>query len=90
VRDLLTGSKKIAGLAELGEVGVKLLQLPKGRLWQVTLVVNKERPNLSYTCILPAAVSLAKDAKDKMVFARLEAKVAGDHAHWLVTEIQVI
>lgn len=81
MRELLTGSKKIAGLVELGEVDAKLLQLPMGKLWQVTLVVSKERPNLSYTCILPAAVGLAKVAKDKMVFARLEAKVAGDHAH---------
>jgi hypothetical protein len=90
VRNLLTTTKKIAGLGELGEMGAKLLQLPKGRLWQVTLVVNGERPNLSYTCILPAALGLAKDAKDKIVFAQLEAKVAADHAHWLVTEIQVI
>lgn len=81
MRDLLTGSKKIAGLVELGEVDAKPLQLPMGKLWQVTLVVSKERPNLSYACILPAAVGLAKDAKDKMVFAQLEAKVAGDHAH---------
>jgi hypothetical protein len=90
VRDLLTSTKKIAELGGLGEVGAKFLQLPKGKLWQVTLIVNSERPNLSYTCILPESIGLLKSSKDKMVFAQLDAKVAGDHAHWLVTEIQLI
>ena len=90
VRDLLTSTKKIAELGGLGEVGAKLLQLPKGKLWQVTLIVNSERPNLSYTCILPEGIGLSKNSKNKMVFAQLEARVAGDHAHWLITEIDLI
>lgn len=71
-------------------MGAKLLLLPKGKLWQVTLTVNSERPNLSYTCILPEGLGLSKNLKDKMVFAQLQARVAGDHAHWLITEIQRI
>ena len=35
-------------------------------------------------------LGLARDAKNKMVFAQLEARIAGPHAVWLVTEIQLI
>jgi hypothetical protein len=90
VCELLTSTKKTGELDKLGGVGTKLLQLPKGKLWQVTLVVNSERPNLTYTCILPANLGLPKESKNKMVFAQMEAKTAGDHALWLITEIQLI
>jgi hypothetical protein len=76
-RELLTDTKKTDRLNALGDIGAKLLKLPKGVLWQLTLVVNSERPNLTYTCILPARLGLPKDAKNKMVFAHIEAKVAG-------------
>jgi hypothetical protein len=90
VGNLLTSTKKTDELGKLGGVGAKLLQLPKGKLWQITLIVNSVRPNLSYTCVLPENLALPKDAKSKMVFAELAAKVAGDHAYWLITEIQLI
>jgi hypothetical protein len=90
VRELLTDTKKTDRLNTLGDVGAKLLRLPKGDLWQLTLVVNSERPNLTYTSILPARLGLSKDAKNKMVFAQIEAKVAGAYAIWLVTEIQLV
>jgi hypothetical protein len=89
-RELLTDTKKTDRLNALGDIGAKLLKLPKGDLWQLTLVVNSERPNLTYTCILPARLGLPKDAKNKMVFAHIEAKVAGAYAIWLVTEIQLV
>jgi hypothetical protein len=90
VRELLTDTKKTDRLNALGDVGAKLLKLPKGDLWQLTLVVNSERPNLTYTCILPARLGLSKDAKNKMVFAQIEAKVVGAYAIWLITEIQLV
>ena len=77
VRELLTDTKKTDRLNALGDVGAKLLKLPKGDLWQLTLVVNSERPNLTYTCILPARLGLPRNAKNKMVFAQIEAKVVG-------------
>jgi hypothetical protein len=90
VRELLTDTKKTDRLKALCDLGTKLLRLPKGHLWQLTLVVNSERPNLTYTCILPARLGLPKDAKNKMVFAQIEAKVVGEYAIWLVTEIQLV
>ena len=90
VRELLTDTKKIDRLNALGDVGAKLLKLPKGDLWQLTLVANSERPNLTYTCILPARLGLPKNAKNKMVFARIEARVVGAYAIWLVAEIQLV
>jgi hypothetical protein len=90
VRELLTDTKKTDGLTALGDVGAKLLRLPKGDLWQLTLVVNRERPNLTYTCILPARLGLPKNAKNKMVFAQIEARVIGAYAIWLVNEIQLV
>jgi hypothetical protein len=47
VREISRGTKRTAELDLLGGVGAKLFNLPKGKLWQVTLVVNSERPNLS-------------------------------------------
>ncbi len=90
VRDLMTETKRTERLGALGDVGTKLLRLPKGPLWQVTLVVNSERPNLTYTCILPQRLGLPKNAKDKLIFAQIEGRVAGEHAIWLVTDARVI
>jgi hypothetical protein len=90
VRELLTDTKRTAELNSLGAVGARILRLPKGDLWQITLVVNNERPNKTYTCILPAGLGVARDAKNKIVFAQLEARIAGAHAHWLVTDIRLL
>jgi hypothetical protein len=90
VRDLLTDTKRTSRLNSLGAVGSRMLRLPGGTLWQLTLVANSERPNRSYTCVIPASLELARDARNKMVFAQLEARIAGPHAVWLVTEIQLI
>jgi hypothetical protein len=90
VRELLTDTKETHRLEALGDLGTKLLRLPKGDLWQLTPVINSERPNLAYTCILPTGLGLPKDVKNKMVFAQIEAKVVGEYAIWLVTEIQLV
>jgi hypothetical protein len=90
VREISRSTKRTAELDILSGVGARLLNLPKGKLWQITLVVNSERPNLSYTCVLPAVLGLAESAKNKMVFAKLEARVAGNHALWIVTSIELV
>jgi hypothetical protein len=90
VRELYTETNRTEVIGALGGVGAKLLNLPQGPLWQVTLVNNGKLPNLSYTCILPARLGLPKSAKNKMVFAQIEGRVAGDYRIWLVTDIHVL
>ncbi len=90
VREISRKTKRTTALSGLSGLGTKLLGLPKGEIRQITLVANNERPNLSYTCVLPAALGIGEAAKHKMVFAKLEAKVAGDHAIWLVTSIELV
>ena len=69
VRELLTETNRTERVKALGGVGAELLKLPRGPLWQTTLVVNSRRPNLAYTCILPQRLGLPKNAKNKIVFA---------------------
>ena len=57
VRDLLTDTKRTSRLNSLGAVGSRMLLLPGGNLWQLTLVANSERPNRSYTCVIRPALS---------------------------------
>jgi hypothetical protein len=90
VRDLFTETKRTEWLNSLGALGASFLHLPRGRLWQATLVVNSESTNLTYTCIVPERLGLPRDAENKMVFARLEAQVAGAHAIWLATDIRLV
>lgn len=86
VRELLTDTQRIRALNSVSGVGAKLLGLPKGDIWQVTLVTN----NSAYTCIMPAGLGLTKDSKNKTVFAHLESRVAGSHAIWLATDIRIV
>ena len=60
IRELFTDTSRTKRLNTLGVIGSVLLRLPHGPLWQTTLVVNSERPNLSYTCILPEQIELPK------------------------------
>jgi hypothetical protein len=90
VRDLLTDTKRTQALKTLGTIGARLLRLPRGALWQATLIVNNEKPNLTYTCVLPQSVGLPKDSKNKMVFAELEARIGGDHKIWLVADAKLV
>jgi hypothetical protein len=90
IRELFTDTKRTERLKTLGAIGEKLLRLPKGPLWQTTLVVNDKRPNLTYTCILPQRIGVPQDSKNKMAFAQLEGRVAGEHAVWLVTDMRLL
>ena len=90
LREISEQTKRTAKVDALSDIGLRFLNLPKGKLRQITLVVNSERPNLSYTCLLPASVNLPSYAKNKMVFAKIEAKIAGSHSLWLVTSIELV
>jgi hypothetical protein len=90
VRELLTETNRTGRMQSLGGVGAKLLRLPKGPFSQVTLVINRKRPNLAYTCILPRALGLPKSAKNKMVYAQVEGHGIGEHTIWIVKDIHVI
>lgn len=90
VRDLFTETKRTDWLNSLGTLGASLLHLPKGRLWQATLVVNSKSQNLTYTCIVPERLGLPRDAENKMVLGRLEAQVAGGYAIWLATDMRLV
>jgi hypothetical protein len=90
VRDLYSGTKKTAGLEAISGIGAKLLGIPKGRLSQITLIVNSQQPNLSYTCVLPEKICSPQNLPNKVVFAELEPKIAGGHAIWIVTELRII
>jgi hypothetical protein len=88
VREAHLTTKRTKKLDALGDVGARLLGLPKTGFSQITLAVNSQRPNLSYTCVLPR--KLASDAMNKMVTATIEGKIVGDYAIWLVTNIRPI
>lgn len=91
VREFNEQTKRSRQLNDINAIGARMLGLPaKGALWQLTLFDNSRRPNLSYTCLAPSRFSFLKQAKNKLVCANLAARVAGDHAIWLVSDIQLL
>lgn len=90
VRELYQETNRTERLKALGGLGTRLLKLPNGPIWQITLVNNGTQPNLSYTCILPATLDLPKSAKKKMVFAEIEGRGVRGNAVWIVTDIRLI
>ncbi|KAF2990145.1 hypothetical protein MJC1_02805 [Methylocystis sp. MJC1] len=86
IREYIPSTKKTESLNSMGVLGQKLLNVPKD-VSQLTIIVNNERPNLSYTCIAPSSLGLPKDAKHKMVFAQLEPRIAGSFAAWFAIDI---
>ena len=90
VREFYAETNRTERTKALGGLGAKLLNLPGGPMAQITLVSNRRRPNLSYTCILPKRIGLPKSAKNKMVFAQIEGRGVAEKAIWVVTDIRVI
>lgn len=90
LRDICADTARIRRMINLGNLGAKLLNLPKGPFEQITLVDNRSRPNASYTCILPQRLGLPKRAKNKLVFAEIEGRGAGENAVWLVKDVHVV
>lgn len=89
LREFNQSTKRTKELEKLGALGRKLLGLPnRGRLWQLTLIVNNERPNKSYTCICPDAFEIGIRNKDQVVLATIEPRKGGSHAIWLVKDIR--
>jgi hypothetical protein len=80
LRDVRADTTRIRRVTDLGDLGAKFLNLPKGSFEQITLVDNRSRPNGSYTCILPQRLGLPKSAKNRLVFAEIEGRGAGESA----------
>jgi hypothetical protein len=90
VREFYQQTNRTERMKALGGLGTRLLKLPPGPVGQITLVNNGTQPNLSYTCILPSVLGLAKNAKNKMVFAEIEGRGVRGNSIWIVTDIRVI
>ncbi len=91
LRESAGETKRTEELDALAPMGRKLLKLdPHTGYVQVTLVVNTERPNLSYTCVVPKELARAAARKNQMVFARMEARSAGRLALWVITDLNPI
>lgn len=91
VREFERSTKRTQEIHSLGDIGKKFLGLQNTKkLWQLTLVMNSERPNLSYTCVAPDSFQFLQKAKNQMAFARLRPGVMGDVAIWIVEQIDII
>jgi hypothetical protein len=90
VREFYAEINRTERTKALGGLGAKLLNLPRRPIAQITLVNNRRRPNLSYTCILPERIGLPKSAKNKVVFAQIEGRGVAENTIWVVTDIRVI
>jgi len=93
VRETPKHSQSIKKLSKLGELGAKMLGLNNvGKLQQATLITNTAgSADESYTCIVPETAGENISAmKNKLVFAAIEGKVAGDTQIWLVHSIHLI
>jgi hypothetical protein len=90
LRDIRADTTRIRRVIDLGDLGAKLLNLPKGPFEQITLVDNRSSPNASYTCIVPQRLGLPKSAKNKFVFAEIEGRGTGENAIWVVKDVHVV
>lgn len=92
IRDVHSETKLTKSLDELGVMGQELLGLDKAKNWmQLTLIANNERPNRSFTCIVPDTLGTsATSKKDQIVFAQIEGRVAGETAIWLMLDFHVL
>ncbi len=90
LRDIRADTTRIRRMIDVGDLGAKLFNLPKGPFEQITLIDDRSHPNASYTCILPQGLGLPKGAKNKLVFAEIEGRGTGAHAIWLVKDVHVV
>lgn len=90
LKDIRADTTRIRRVINLGQLGAKFLDLPRGPFEQITLVDDRSSPSASYTCILPQRLGLPKSAKDKLVFAEIEGRGAGENAVWLVKDVHVV
>lgn len=87
IREESAETRRSKAIEDLPTLGRKLLGLDARTPYtQVTLVVNRDNPNLSYTALAPEKVA-RRLRRDVMVMAVLEGRVAGDYAIWLLTDV---
>ena len=87
VRELRASTRRTMAIGGLSTMGLKLLGLdPKLRYWQITLVRNDVRPNESYTALVPEHLAQGL-RKSVMVMVRMSARVRGNSAYWVVSDV---
>ena len=87
VRELHSSTRRITNVDALPALGRQLLGLhPAARYRQITLVTNLDRPNKSFTALVPD--HLVQGLKrGVMVTADMFGSVIGDFASWVITDI---
>ena len=87
VRELHSSTRRIADVDALSALGRQLLGLhPEAPYRQITLVVNLDRPNRSFTALVPD--HLVQGLKrGVMVTAEMFGSVRGAFASWVITDI---
>lgn len=91
VREIVERSKQTKYVDGLGTIGRKMLGIPAdARFWQITLVDNSSRPNLSYTCLVSTKIESLHRARNKLVYVRLRSHGSGNHAVWLVENAELL
>ena len=87
VRELHSSTKRIAAVDALSALARQLLGLdPTAPYRQITLVVNADRPNKSFTALAPDHLVLGLK-RGVMVTAEMFGSVRGDFANWVITDI---
>ena len=92
VRELYSRTKRIAVVNDLSVLGLRLLGLdPVARYRQITLVVNGERPNKSFTALVPDQFVRQHGLKrGVMVTAEMFGSVRGEFSNWIITSIDPV
>jgi len=90
VRELPSSTKKTKSIESLTTIGIKMLGLDTRKHYrQITLVHNGTRPNKSYTALVPEDLIRNLDI-DRIVMVEMMACIKGKHAHWVVTDINLL
>jgi hypothetical protein len=91
VKEVGAATRRTDEIEALSAIGRQMLGLDKkAKYLQVNLLVNSERPNLSYTCVMPEPLADAAASRNRMVMAQITPRLAGRFAVWLVTELHLL
>ena len=90
VREILEHTRRTKEIAALPAMGLKLLGIESGGGHrQITLVDNRMLPNKSYTALIPDDLS-RRLIQHVMVKAGLRGCAVGNHAFWIVADIDLL
>lgn len=90
VREMPQSTRRTKEIADLPEMGLKLLGIEPGITYrQITLVDNQIRPNESYTAFIPKRLA-AGLIRNGMVVASMRGCVVGNFVGWIVTDISLL